>query len=74
MVNQDSRLLGIPSESEPTQVGIRSADMLAKDANIAVSQRMDEIREIAKGIYDEADRKSVLDLVQDYEKLALPKG
>jgi hypothetical protein len=48
--------------------------MLAKDANIAVSQRMDEIREIAKVIYDEADRKSVLDLVQDYEKLALPKG
>ncbi|HEY1615557.1 MAG TPA: hypothetical protein VGF97_17900, partial [Rhizomicrobium sp.] len=32
MVNQDSRLLGIPSESEPTQVGItldRLFDVLA---------------------------------------------
>jgi hypothetical protein len=48
--------------------------MLTKDEHTRVSQRMDEIREIAEGIYDEADRKAVLDLVEDYERLALPKG
>jgi hypothetical protein len=48
--------------------------MLTKDEHTRVSQRMDEIREIAEGIYDEADRKAILDLVEDYEKLALSTG
>ena len=39
----------------------------------AVSHRMAGIREIAEGIFDRAERKAVLDLVKDYEKLTLPK-
>jgi hypothetical protein len=31
--------------------------MLTKDEHTLVSQRMDEIKAIAKGIYDEAERK-----------------
>ena len=48
----------MPDESNSTEVRIR----------------MKKIREIAKGIYDEDDRKAVLDLIRDYEKLTLPKG
>ena len=47
--------------------------MLSKDESTGVSRRMARIREIAGGIFDEAERKAILDLVEDYEKLALPK-
>ena len=40
------------------------------DAKVAECRfRMAKIREIAKGIFDTAERKAVLDLVRDYEKL-----
>jgi len=45
-----------------------------KSASAEVRVRMEKIREIAKGIFDNAERKAVLDLVRDYEKLTLPKG
>ena len=35
--------------------------------------RTNKIREIAEGLFDGAERKAVLDLVKDYEKLALAK-
>ena len=45
------------------------------DANVAECRfRMAKIREIAKGIFDEVERKAVLDLVKDYEKIVLPRG
>ena len=36
-------------------------------------RRIAKIREIARGIFDKGERKLVLDLVRDYEKLTLPK-
>ena len=42
--------------------------MPSKDKS-AESLRMAKIREIAKGIFDKAERKAVLDLARDYEKL-----
>lgn len=43
--------------------------MLAKDEAGEV-RRMAVIRKIASGIFDKAERKAVLALVTDYEKLA----
>ena len=45
-----------------------------KSTNAEVRIRMKKIREIAKGIFDKDERQAVLDLVSDYEKLALPKA
>jgi hypothetical protein len=39
----------------------------------AQARRMARIRKIAEGIFDKAERKAILDLVADYEKLA-PKA
>ena len=43
------------------------------DEDKSIERRMAKIREIADGIFDKAERKAILDLVRDYEKLALPK-
>jgi len=48
--------------------------MPAKSTNAEVRSRVKKVREIAKGIFDADERKAVLDLVTDYEKLALPKA
>jgi len=48
--------------------------MPGKNTSSEVRSRMKKIREIAKGIFDRAERQAVLDLVRDYEKLALPKA
>jgi len=48
--------------------------MPAKSTNAEVRSRVKKVREIAKGIFDAEERKAVLDLVRDYEKLALPKA
>jgi hypothetical protein len=45
-----------------------------KNTTAEIRIRMEKIREIAKGIYDDAERKAVLDLVRDYEKLTLSQG
>jgi len=45
-----------------------------KSKSAEIIARMKKVREIAKGIFDHAERKAVLDLVKDYERLALPKG
>lgn len=42
------------------------------DKTVAHKRRMQHIREIADGIFDPAERKTILDLVRDYEKLLLP--
>jgi hypothetical protein len=44
-----------------------------KTTSSEVRIRMEKIKEIAKGIFDKHERKAVLDLVRDYERLALPK-
>jgi hypothetical protein len=45
-----------------------------KNIETEIRSRMAKIREIAQGIFDKAERKAVLDLVKDYEKLTLPKA
>jgi len=47
--------------------------MPARD-KAAEIRRMRRIRRIAAGIFDKGERKAVLDLVADYEKLALLKA
>jgi len=44
-----------------------------KSTGAEIIARLKKVREIAKGIFDNAERKAVLDLVKDYERLALPK-
>jgi hypothetical protein len=43
------------------------------DKDKSTERRMAKIREIADGIFDKAERKAILELVTDYEKLALSK-
>lgn len=43
-------------------------------AEVHIGVRLKKIREIAKGIFDDVERRAVLDLVRDYGKLTLPKG
>jgi hypothetical protein len=45
--------------------------MPAEDNSDKIHLRMEKIREISDGIFDRAERKAVLDLVKDYEKLTL---
>ena len=47
--------------------------MLAENTEAECQFRMAKIQEIAKGIFDMAERRAVLDLVRDYEKLVLAK-
>jgi hypothetical protein len=50
--------------------GVRDMPGKNKDTQ---ARRMARIRKIAEGIFDKAERKAILDLVADYEKLA-PKA
>ena len=44
-----------------------------KSTSAEIIARIKRVREIAKGIFDNAERRAVLNLVKDYERLALPK-
>lgn len=47
--------------------------MQDKKAESQFYRRADEVREIAKGLFDRAEREIVMQFVEEAEKLALPK-